>query len=98
MRETKYQQDLVKKLHELFPDCIVIRGDPSRIQGVPDLIIFFEDRWAALEVKTSENAPQQPNQEWYVERMNEMSFASFIWPEVEAEVFSELQFAFGTTR
>jgi len=47
-----------------------------------------------LEVKASETSPEQPNQGYYVEKMNRMSFAAFIFPENEEEVLTALQAAF----
>ncbi len=64
MREGTYQRKLIEKLEILFPGCIVLKNDPTYIQGFPDLTIFFGDRWATLEVKASAVSPQQPNQEY----------------------------------
>lgn len=98
MRESLYQRDLIKRIHERFPGCVIHQSDPNRIQGTPDLTIFFGDKWAMLEVKASKDAPTQPNQPYYVEKMNDMSFARFIYPENEEEVLHELQLAFDYRR
>lgn len=98
MLESTYQNRLIKKLKALFPDCIVLKNDSSYIQGIPDLTIFFGPYWATLEVKASYDSPQQPNQEYYVDLMNEMSFSAFIFPENEEEVLAYLQQAFGFIR
>ena len=94
MRESAYQAKLIKKIKELLPGCFVLKNDPSYIQGMPDLLILFYDRWAALEVKTSERSPEQPNQGYYVEKLDEMSFAAVIYPAIEEEVLYDLQLAF----
>lgn len=78
----------------MFPDAIVLKNDPNYIQGIPDLTIFWRDRWATLEVKKSEVASHQPNQDYYVDRMNSMSFSRFIYPENKEEVLYELQQSF----
>lgn len=98
MRESKYQSQLVKKLEKMFPGCVIQRNDPSQQQGIPDLTVFWHDRWAMLEVKESATASTRPNQPYYVEKYNDMSFAAFIFPENEAEVLNALQHAFSSNR
>lgn len=91
MTEARYQSELIKKLRLLFPGCVILKNDPGYLQGVPDLVIFNGDRYAFLEVKASEDAPVQVNQPYYVELLNSMSFAAFIYPSNEEEVLSALQ-------
>ena len=98
MKESKFQADLKKELQERLPGCIVTKLDSSCIQGIPDLLVLYEDKWATLECKKSANAKRQPNQPYYVEKMNDMSFSRFIYPENKEEVLSELQHAFETRR
>jgi hypothetical protein len=98
MLESTYQHILTKKIEQMFPGCLVFKNDPRRLQGVPDLLILFEDKWAMLEVKMSEDSVNQPNQNYYVDRLGTMSFASFIYPENEEEVLSDLQHSFGVVR
>jgi len=98
MREPEYQARLIKKLHARFPGCIILKNDSGYVQGVPDLTIFFYNQWAMLEVKISADAPEQPNQRYYVEKAEGMSFAAFIYPENEEEVLDGLQLAFSTGR
>jgi hypothetical protein len=90
MLENKYQSNLIRRLKDRFPGCIVLKNDSSYIQGIPDLIILYEDMWAALEVKKDGRAHHQPNQDYYVCKMDEMSFAAFIFPDNEEEVLDEL--------
>jgi hypothetical protein len=97
MKETAYQTELMKKIFDLIPDCIVLKNDPRHIQGIPDLIVLHGNKWGALEVKISDKAPIQPNQQYYVDALGEMSFASFISPDNEEDVLSELQHALGIT-
>jgi hypothetical protein len=91
MLEREYQAKLIKKIKRRFPGAVVLKNDTSYIQGIPDLSVLWQDRWGELEVKRSANEQPQPNQEYYVDMLNEMSFASFIYPENEEEVLHELQ-------
>ena len=89
--ERDFQSRLIKELKQIFKGCIIMKNDSSYIQGIPDLLILYRDKWAALEVKKSKTASHRPNQEYYVELMDEMSYASFIYPENKEEVLYELQ-------
>lgn len=91
MLERDYQKKLVIKLKEMFPGCLVVKNDAQLKQGIPDLLILHNNKWAALEVKNSEKAHHQPNQDIYVDRLNGMSYATFIYPENEEQVFKELR-------
>ena len=96
--ERNFQSHLIKRLKLMFEGCIVMKTDPDYIQGIPDLLILFNDKWAALEVKRSNTAHKQPNQEYYVRLMDDMSFSRFICPENEEEVLYELQQTFFSRR
>ena len=82
------------ELKKIFPGCIVMKNDSSYIQGIPDLLILYKNKWASLEVKKSANASKRPNQQYYVDMMNKMSFARFISPENKKEVLDELRKTF----
>ena len=90
MLENKFQANLIKKIKNRFPDCIVMKNDSSYIQGIPDLTILNGNKWATLENKRNEKATKQPNQEYYVNKMNNMSFSRFIFPENQDEILKEL--------
>jgi hypothetical protein len=98
MTENQYQAKLIKKLQVMFPGCVIMKNDSGYQQGIPDLIILWEDYWASLEVKASEAASSRPNQDHYIEKLNRMSFAAYIFPENEEEVLSALQQAFKPPR
>ena len=94
MLESKFQASLIKKIKTIFPGCYVLKNDPTYLQGVPDLLVLYKNKWAALECKKSANARHQPNQDYYVDQMNDMSFSRFIYPENEQEVLDELKHNF----
>lgn len=89
-KESEFQHSLKKELENLFPGCMVTKLDSSYIQGIPDLLILYKNKWATLENKRSEKATHQPNQDYYVEKMNNMSFSRFIYPENKNDVVNEL--------
>ena len=91
MLESKFQADLKKELKQKFNGCIVTKLDSGDIQGIPDLLIWYKDKWATLECKKNEKASKRPNQQYYVDKMNEMSFSRFICPENKEEVLNDLQ-------
>lgn len=91
MRESQFQAQLIKKLNKMLPGIIVIKNDPNYIQGIPDLILLYKNRWAALEVKRGAIASVRPNQAHYVRTMHAMSYAAFIYPENESEILNEVQ-------
>lgn len=92
--ERNFQKKLINELQDLFPGCMVMKLDSSYIQGIPDLLVLYNNKWATLECKRRSNAEKQSNQPYYVETMNRMSFSRFIYPENKEEVLHELQKAF----
>lgn len=91
--ESSFQAKLIKEIYEIFgqDECIVMKTDPNYIQGIPDLLILYRDRWALLECKRDRDAEHQPNQDWYVDWLNSLSYSSFIFPENKEAVLYELQ-------
>ena len=90
LKENDFQSRLIKELKVRFPGSIVTKLDSSHIQGIPDLLILCGDKWATLECKRSDSAGKRPNQEYYVRKMNDMSFSRFINPDNKEEVLNEL--------
>lgn len=92
--ESRFQSKLIDKLRLMFPGCIILKNDAGYLQGIADLLILWNEHWAALECKRSADAPHRPNQDYYIDKMNDMSFACFIYPENEEEILNEIQEAF----
>ena len=97
-KEKDFQKSLIKEIKDILPDSIVLKNDPTYIQGFPDLLILHENKWAALECKKNSKADKQPNQDYYIDKLEKMSYASFISPENKEEVLNELQQAFKSRR
>lgn len=96
--EREYQAKIIKKLKKMFPNCEVFKMDAGYRQGFPDLLILWDEFWASLEVKLSPSSNAQPNQDYYIKKLDEMSFAAYIYPENEKEVLGALQQAFKSPR
>jgi hypothetical protein len=98
MLENKFKTKIINEIEIMLPGCIIFHLDANEIQGAPDLLILYKKHWAVLEGKKSTDASHRPNQDYYVNLMNDMSFARFIYPENKEEVLYELQQAFGIKR
>jgi hypothetical protein len=92
--EREFQKELIKELKVRFPKCIIAKMDAGYIQGIPDLLILYNHHWALLEVKKDAKAKHRPNQDYYVDICNRMSFAAFIYPENKEDVLHDLEEAF----
>lgn len=98
MKENEFQASVIKELKQRFPDCIVLKNDATYMQGIPDLLILYRDKWATLECKKDGKASKRPNQEYYVQMLDGMSFSRFIFPENRKEVMDELEQSFVSGR
>lgn len=97
MRERDVQRKLVKELQDRFPGCVILKNDPTYTQGIPDILILYKNKWAALEIKRSSREKHQSNQDYYVEKLNSMSFSAFIFPENKEDVLDDLTNFFDST-
>lgn len=88
--EREFQKELIDEIKEQFPGCLVMKNDSGYIQGIPDWTILYKNKWAVLEVKRERKANKQPNQPYYIETLNKMSFSRFVYPENKEEVLEEL--------
>lgn len=93
--ESEFALDLKKELRLRFPDCFITKLDSNQVQGIPDLLILWGRYWAVLETKRGLRSVRQPNQEYYVDRFDEMSFAAFVHPLNYREVLDDMERAFG---
>ena len=97
--ENRFQSNLIKEIQERLPECVVLKNDGSNVpQGFPDLLVLYKDMWGTLECKKTAKAAKQPNQDFYVDKLNGMSFSRFISPENKSEVLDELYSTFGLGR
>ena len=92
--ERGFQPKLIEEIKRLLPGCLVLKNDANYMQGIPDLLILHGDRWALLECKSKTTASKRPNQDYYIDSLDNMSFARFICPENKEQVLHDLQQAF----
>lgn len=93
--ETAFALDLKNEIKDRYPGCYILKQNPNELQGVPDLIVLYKDKWAAIETKREPNSDKRVNQEWHINRMNEMSFATFANQRNRDEVLNGIQETFG---
>lgn len=98
MKESEFQAKLIREIKKRFPGAIVLKNDPNYIQGFPDLTVLYKDRWAVLEIKQSEKASHQPNQDFYILQADKMSVGRFVYPENMMEVLDDLARSFQVSR
>lgn len=89
--ESKFESALVRQIQEMYPGAVILKNDSGYLQGFPDRLILYKTRWAAFEVKASEYAPHRPNQDYWVEALDRMYFARFVYPENKEDFLHELQ-------
>lgn len=90
--ESGFQDRLRDEIKDMFPGCMIFKMD--QIQGIPDMLILYGNKWAMLEMKKSIKAAHRPNQDFYVDLFDKMSFARFVYPENRDEVLDELYLYF----
>jgi len=88
--ESAIQSSIIKELEHQYPGAVVLKTDPAYIQGFPDLLFLQNRFWAALEVKRARNSACQPNQGYWVNRLDRLSFSRFIYPSNLETIFDEL--------
>lgn len=93
--ESQFQKALMDEIRDRYPGCVILKNDSGYIQGIPDWTILYKDKWAVLEAKRERKAKKQPNQEYYVDQLDDMSFSRFVYPENKDEVLEELRLIFG---
>lgn len=96
--ESVFQASLIRDIKLMVPGLIVLKNDPSYLNDFPDWIFLCGNRWAVIEAKRSSSAHHQPNQDYYIELLNKMSYASFAYPENKERVLHELQQALRNPR
>jgi len=90
MLESRFKRKTLKRISERLSGINLDFIHPNR-RSQPDVIILGPKVWAALEFKKEKNSNKQPNQVFYVSRMNEQSYARFVHPGNVEGVLDELE-------
>ena len=98
MLENRFKTNLIKEIKNRFEGSEVFHLNPLEKQGVPDLLILYKKKWGVLEGKQESKSSHRPNQDYYVDKYNKMSFARFISPENKEEILDEMERAFKPKR
>lgn len=93
--ESDFQKELMDEIRDRYPGCMILKNDSGYIQGIPDWTILYKKKWAVIEAKRKRTAKKQPNQDYYVDKLNDMSYSSFAYPENKEEVLEQLSKVFG---
>lgn len=93
--ESSFQKELMDEIRNRYPGCMILKNDSGYIQGIPDWTILYKKKWAVLEAKRERKAKRQPNQDYYVDKLNDMSYSNFVYPENREEVLDQLSKVFG---
>ena len=92
--ESEFKKDFLFRLkNQMLLRQIPIKFIHTRPhhRSFPDVIVLCGKKWAGLEFKRSANASAQPNQSFYVDLFDEMSFARFVYPDNAEDVLNDLE-------
>ncbi|ASR83381.1 VRR-Nuc domain protein [Arthrobacter phage MediumFry] len=96
--ESDFKGSTLQEIRDMLPGCEILHNDANYIQGIPDTLVLYRSRYAMLEWKRHSSAAKQVNQDYYVDKFNNWSYASFIEPENKEAVLNELRTALGAPR
>lgn len=90
--EADTQARFVKRLRKAFERVIILKNDSGYLQGIMDLTVILPGAIIFIEVKPYEEAPYEPNQEYYLDLVQQFGFFSCtLHPGNEEEVFRAIQ-------
>jgi hypothetical protein len=96
--ESVFKTKLIEEIKRQYPGAIILKNDANYLQGIPDHLILFRNHWAAFEAKAHKTASHRPNQDYYVDLLNDMSYAAFVYPQNKEVFLDELQQALRPNR
>jgi len=96
--ESEFKSEFLGEVREMFPGCHIETNGTDFMQGIPDTTIYYGRFWAKLEFKRSKTASKRPNQDYYIDMFDEMSYARFVTPENKEDVLRGLEQTFRPRR
>ena len=73
-------------------DIFVEFADAGKVNGIPDLIIFYKKKYARIETKREQDAAKRLHQEYYINMFKKQGiYAEFLMPENEEEIINGLR-------
>ena len=92
--ERKLQSKIIKFLKDQGGYVIKTRPQPGIPVGIEDVICLYREKWCAIEVKASENAPFRPGQQatlQYHKKGNKFVYVAYPenWELIRAELLAQ---------
>lgn len=91
--EQQLQTKVIKDLRAMGAWVMKIQAGSGVPQGTADLFFAREGFYGFLELKATKNSKKQPHQQEFIDKMDDWSYARFVWggkdsnwPEVKAEL------------
>ena len=94
-KESDFQAKVIKELKAMGLAVVKNQAGPGVPTGFPDLTAFGEGIYCCLECKASARAKKQPRQEYWVNKLNEWSYAAFVYPANWEKIKAEIQYMVG---
>lgn len=94
-KESDFQAKVIKDLKAMGLAVVKNQAGPGVPTGFPDLTAFGEGIYFCLECKASARAKKQPRQDYWVNKLNEWSYAAFIYPTNWEKVKAEIKYMVG---
>lgn len=91
MTEQKLQTEITKWLRQKGCYVIKLNATAGVPVGAPDVLALKDGFWVALEIKASKTAHKQPLQQETIDKLDEWSYAKFVWPDNWPLIQSELE-------
>ncbi len=92
MLESKFKKRTERRIRKRLQRVkIYIVKSSTEVRSAPDLFILGSGMWAALEFKKHKDADRQPNQEHIIDYLDNMSYATFVYPENVEGVLDDLE-------